>query len=327
MRPLLGAFASVLLLASPGVSRAETHEFGVDGSLRLFFPTLEVMLSAADTGSGTAIVTTATEPIEFTRIQLPAGLFSTAGASQPVGTQFLAGIAGTFRNLAGDFAAAPGVDLFGVMRVPGRFRICVLGSDCGDALGELPVLLSTGENGPSGTNASRTSLVSEAAVGLGGNFVVTLDGEVQANVEAGSWGVSAFVEYSIPETPAGGMTSTVFATGFVRGPGGNASTVAQPGGQLLLVSPIRVSPSISSDLPAFAVLDVTFTEPPTTTTSTTTTTTSTTTTSTTTTTLPGNRVAICHRSEEDGTTQTIRVPSSGLAAHLGHGDTLGACVP
>lgn len=336
MRLLLSVFASVLLLASPGASRAETHEFGVDGNLSLYFPLAGVFLSAPDTGSGTAIVTTPAGTMELTGLQLPAGLFSTAGASQPVGTQLLAGIAATFRNLSGGFGAGSGGDPFGVMPVPGRFRICVLGSNCGDALGEIPVLLSTGENGPSGTTASLTSPAKpsdfRAAVGLGGGFRVMLGSETQARVEAASWGLSAYVSYPGPtpggetRTPSGDINiTTAFATGFVRGPGGNASTVAQPGGQLVLVSPIRVSPSAALAFPAFAVLDVTFTEPPTTTT--TTSTTSTTTTSTTTTTLPGTRIAVCHRSEEDGTAHTIRVPSSALASHLAHGDTLGACVP
>jgi hypothetical protein len=52
-------------------------------------------------------------------------------------------------------------------------------------------------------------------------------------------------------------------------------------------------------------------------------------TSTTTTTIPGPRVAICHRSEDEGTvkTKTIRVARPALRAHLEHGDALGACPP
>jgi hypothetical protein len=153
----------------------------------------------------------------LTVLALPGGVFATS-ATFP-GTFPIGGIVVTGANGAGAFALTPSGG-GGAMPLRGNARLCLLAS-CGAATIALDLPLSV--------------------VGAGGVTQVT--GAIDVTLTGALW-----TKGPITVMRPG---ATTFLGGFARGPLGLEGSTAQPGGMLVLVTPIR----IATNLPGFEDLD------------------------------------------------------------------------
>jgi hypothetical protein len=137
-------------------------------------------------------------------------------------------------NRSGSFAGASGA-----MGMMGSAKLClVFDTTCNFAFIPFPI------------SATGTPLV---GFGIGGTQI--LSGAVQMTAQHGAWGLgtpSMTIHY-----PTTTVTNTALPVGFIHGPlSGSASSAAQPGGQVQLVTSSKVFTSLTSAFPEFPMWGV-----------------------------------------------------------------------
>jgi len=222
MRPISvsALLATVVALAIPLRASALAYQGELSISIGTLAP-IEIR------GSGDGVVTTR-DGAHLASLGLDAGIFATAHLVVPVTDPAAAPIGGlqaTLSNGAASFAETAGSRFGGSMPLHGIVKVCLFGP-CSGAVANIDVPL-----GPVGSGGST---VATAAVN------VTLVGA--------------------PWTTATASVGSVAVQGAARGPGGVASSTAQLGGQLNVVTPVFVSTNIgpSSVVPVFGSLRLGF---------------------------------------------------------------------
>jgi hypothetical protein len=221
----LGALAWSLALAA---STAAAAPRAVELDLRVSLGGFQFEVA----GSGIAEVSS--DGVHVVALTVPEGVVATSGAVFPATDPAVFPIRGvqiTARNGAGTFAETAGGKLTGAMPIQGVAKVCLF-EPCSSAPANVSLPLSV--------------------VGVGGTAAGA--GPVSVTLRGAPWtaGTAALVP---------GYLSTF---GLRHGPGSATSTTAQPGGELLLVTPIVVSTNIGVGvtIPAFGFLDLRFAPEP-----------------------------------------------------------------
>jgi len=230
--------AAILLAAAvPGSARAAPLGFTGTLTLQLIPGSIATVVVPA---SGVAQVTGSPHLASFL---LPGGVFG------PVTTLIdLGNASGTdlslagFQNLGGSFTAGGGP-----MGFHGIARLCLLFAPCDFANVPLPVAAT-------GTPA--------AGFGIGGTQMIM--GAIDMTAQHAPWAASP--PGMTIHTPATVVSTLTFPAGFIHGPAsGSASTAAQPGGVVQLVTASKVYTSLTGaypELPMYAVLNLHFVPEP-----------------------------------------------------------------
>ena len=221
--------AAVALLAAGFAPVAAALELPFSGLLSIEVSTLPVVPIA---GVGVATLNPLATGLHLESAMLPAGVFSQAGFALLVTSPSALPIAGlqiTAANAAGTLARSSGGSLGGVMSIHGVAKIC---------------LFAACDQGPP-ANVS----VPVSVVGNGG--IATAVGPVNVTVRGAPW------------TTATAAVAAISGRGSAMGPGGAASSTAQPGGQLNLVTPIFISTSIGAigEVAALGRVKIAFEQP------------------------------------------------------------------
>jgi hypothetical protein len=239
MRRLMGVIVAAMLVVA-GQAHASTLGF-VNGSMSVSISGLAPITA---TGSGTATVgITGTDSL--TSLQIPAGVFSNAFFSIAVTDPAAAPIKGVqalnVKNgavLTG-FAIPSGV---GKMGIRGTAKVCLFGACNGTGTS------ASTNPAPSANLVVPFTVNGTRGVGIGGAGIFK-KGAVNLTVNGNPW------------TAGVAKVGTASVAGFIHGPAsGGASTAAQFGGMVQLVTPTQISTNIgaSAALPAFGILNLTF---------------------------------------------------------------------
>jgi len=225
---VIALFASLLALA--GAARAETQVFQATFSfVGLVDP------PPSDTAIGVATVNSSGGGSHLATIQLPGDLLSLhTTVAVTGGTLPLTAVKIDLMLDAGTFAVDGAGELTGVLPVPGVARLCVL-LDC--QLGfDVPLTANAPTRG----------------VGIGPPDIdVPLGAFGSLALLGAPWGTGP----AMVSTPAGGTA----LTGFAHGPLSATSSTAEPQGELLMVTPVRVGAMLGGPeqvLPLWGVLQV-----------------------------------------------------------------------
>jgi hypothetical protein len=226
---VIALLASLLALA--GAARAETQVFQATFSfVGLVDP------PPSDTAIGVATVNGSGGGSHLATIQLPGDLLSLhTTVAVTGGTLPLTAVKIDLTLDAGTFAGGGGGELTGVMPVPGVARLCVL-LDC--QLG-FDVPLTANAPTPKGVGIGPPGI--DVALGAFGSLALL----------GAPWGTGP----AMVSTPAGGTA----LTGFAHGPLSGTSSTAEPQGELLMVTPVRVGAMLGGPeqvLPLWGVLQV-----------------------------------------------------------------------
>jgi len=220
--------ALLLLPLLVGAVRSDARELAWRG-------TLEVELGFGDplafTGSGLATLAGSGTPgVALTTLRLDGGITGTAAV--PITDP---DIAGTLPRV--ELSAALGAGTLGpfhptapfpepqlsraALPVGGTLRLCSFDPSCAFFL-PVPLTRSSGARG----------------IGVGGLVTGGGFGDVRISLAAGPW--TPWTATLTQPTPLGGV-ATLASTGWLHGPASFASTAGQAGGEVRLVSPIRIT--------------------------------------------------------------------------------------
>jgi len=219
------SLAALAVLSAPGAAHAAELPFV--GSLVV---QIGSFAPVGVTGSGVATVNGAGAAGGLLeRLQLAPGVFSVSGLTVPVsGLSPISGLQATVANGAGDFERSGGA-LGGPMALNGLAKVCLF--------------LACSQGPP------ETLTVPLSVIGVGGSTSVSF--LVDVTVAGAPW------------TTGPATVASQAVTGFARGPGAQAGTTAQAGGQVRLVTPLFISTSIAEGpLPAFGILTLQFVPEP-----------------------------------------------------------------
>ena len=217
-----------IVIALLWASSAHATPLGFRGEIGVVLPTIGVIVSVP--GAGTAAVESDASGL-LTRLSLPAGVFATS-ASFP-GSALLRGISIGAQNGAGVFSSLTANGGGGVMPFLGVARLCLL-APC----------------------SSETLFRDLALTPIGSGGVAHVTGALAITLEGARWTKGVFT------ITAPGLVSQI--GGFARGPAGLTGSTAQPGGELILATPIYIRTSLPGlgEIPGFAMLSLSFVPEP-----------------------------------------------------------------
>jgi hypothetical protein len=153
---------------------------------------------------------------------------------------------GSFAPILGGTGYAPLTKR--VLPIHGVARLCLLSTVCTNFVA-LPFTQPT----DFGDGAAL------AGVGIGGLVTAGGTGALRVSIEAAPWTLHTA---TIGMPTEGGGSLPVFASGFAHGAASLTGSTGLPGGSLQLVTPIRVTSNLDSELAAFARLNVRFVPEP-----------------------------------------------------------------
>lgn len=242
MRKLLGLVAGSMLLA--GTAHASTLPFG--GALVFQLATLPGLVGP---GGSLAIVNASVPGTALGGFAITGGVFGPVTASVPVTSNATINsvIFTALDNLPGSFtglAAAPGG---GPMGLSGMAKICLVFSNPGtcDAAVSVPLTPSGG-----------------TGFGVGGTQVIP--GAVSITMQHNPWTIGQ--PTMTIHSPGTTVTTPALPGGFAHGPAtGGASSAAQPGGVVQLVTVSKTYTSLAGafpELPLIGLLNITFVPEP-----------------------------------------------------------------
>jgi membrane protease YdiL (CAAX protease family) len=251
-RLLRSARCALALLCVPALAGAEALVF--EGELQLEplagpFPALSIE------GTGVATVNGSSGGIALESLALDGGI--SGSDSVPVTDPSVAGItgvtvsgilgAGTLRPFHPPATRSLAQLTRSVLPFRGDLRFCFL---------QLQPCLGALEIGLDGTAAS-----GPVGVGVGGLVTAYPTGTIRMSLYGAPWTVRTA---SLPITTAGGGTFVASTSGGVHGPFSFTGSTALPGGEVQLVTPLRIETSGggASSFPAFARLVIRFVPEP-----------------------------------------------------------------
>jgi hypothetical protein len=224
-RRLAAPVLALLAAAAP----AGAAPLSFRGALSFALPSLPAF--AIVEASGVAQVNGTGTGGPLTAFTLPSGVFSTT-ADFP-GTSLVKDLRIAARNGPGAFAGLTGMGGGGAMPLLGSALLC-FGATCSAASTILTLPLGVVGAGGSTKAAGPIAVTLDGAAWTKGTFTITWPGAVS------------------------------IIGGTARGPNGNSGTTAQPGGKLLLVTPVHVHTGLPGfgELPGFGFLSIEFVPEP-----------------------------------------------------------------
>jgi hypothetical protein len=227
---LAGLIGVLLVAMLPGAVRASVLPVQAELSLVIASGASDLAVTASSTPA--VVVNGSGGGSHIASLALASGALATTGIVEPVtdpAAHPIKGLQLTAANQTGLFAESVGGELGGTMPLTGALRLCLFGP-CGAAIANLVVPLGV--------------------AGLGGT--ITGVGAVNVTVQGGPWTTGT--------ASVGIVIGTPTAMGFAHGPASGTTSTAQPGGEIQLVTPIRVRTSIAGDgqyLALFGILRLT----------------------------------------------------------------------
>jgi len=242
MRKLLGFVAAGMLLA--GAAHGTTLPYG--GVLVFQLATLPG-INAPGAGSGVVNLSASVGPLN--QLSLGAGAFGPVTASLPVTSNSTINsvIFTAMGNLSGSFTSAggPAGGFGGPMGLAGTAKICLAFTMCAYANVNVPLTPSGG-----------------AGFGVGGTQ--TVPGGVSITMQHNAWTIGT--PTMTIHTPSSSISVPTLPGGFAHGPAtGGASSAAQPGGVLQLVTVSKTYTSLSGafpELPLIGIINIQFVPEP-----------------------------------------------------------------